>query len=508
VKIDTGQVSGVPTKDQAVVSFKGIPYAAPPLGALRWKAPALPPKWRGTLHADHYSASCTQPHFPDESDSGKSPYTPEFYVQDAVSEDCLYLNIWTPAKTASANLPVMVYFYGGGFFQGSASEPIYDAEGLARKGVVVVTLNYRLGILGFLASKELDAQSPHHVSGNYGTLDQIGALKWVGRNIAAFGGNPKNVTIFGQSAGGGSVHFLMLSPLARGLFQRALVQSATMYPSDPLLMRGALNYRKMPEAEIAFKDYLDKAGIHSVDQLRAMTTQQILDMPPAPFPPAFFSPVVDGYVLPQSFDETYKEHKQANVPVLIGGNAEDLGAKPTITTTLDDYRKWAQEKFGALAPEFFDLYPASNDQEAGIQENLAVHDQSEISKILWAKEFGAGTDQKIYLYYWTHWLPGPYASKFGAFHTSDVPYVMGSLARLKDRTYTQSDWEISNTLGRYWANFAATGNPNGKGLPEWPEFRTSGKTMELGDRMEPFFAGGSQAKIEFFTKYFVTFPPM
>jgi carboxylesterase type B len=507
VKIDTGLVSGVPSQDSAVVSFKGIPFAAPPVGDLRWKPPVPPAPWTGVLRADHYGASCVQPLLPDESSAGKSPYSAEFFVRGQLSEDCLYLNIWTPAHSAGQHLPVMVYFYGGGFFQGSASEPIYDAEGLAHKGVVVVTLNYRLGLLGFLASQEIDAQSPQHVSGNYGTLDQIEALRWVARNIAAFGGNPKLVTIFGQSAGGGSVHFLSLSPLARGLFVRAIVQSATMYPNDPLFLRGATFYRKLGDAEKAYGDYLQKAGIHSIAQLRSMTTQQIMDMPPAPFPPAFFSPLVDGYVIPQTFRDSYTHHRQADVTYVVGGNAEDLGVKPSITTTLTAYRQWAQEKFGPLTTQFLALYPASDDNEASHQESLAIHDQNLISKILWAREASAGTTHAIYLYYWTHALPGPFASKFGAFHTSDVPYVMGSLDEL-NRPYTPQDRQISAELGQYWANFARTGNPNGQGLPVWPEFRTSGLTLEIGDVTKPFFAGASQDKVDFFKKYFDTFPAM
>jgi para-nitrobenzyl esterase len=508
IKIDSGDVSGVAGTNSAVMSFKGIPFAAPPVGNLRWKPPMAPAKWSGVLKADHFSASCPQQVREGEPNPGASPYTAEFRVPGAVSEDCLYLNVWTPAKRTAGKLPVMVFFYGGGFSAGSASVPAYDGEGLASKSVVVVTLNYRLGLLGFLAAPELDAESPHHVSGNYGTLDQIEALKWISRNIAAFGGDLKRVTIFGQSAGGGSVHFVSVSPLARGLFARAIVESATMDPGDPLLWQGAMSYRKLSEAEKNDWDYLRKAGIDSMAKLRAMSMEQILAMPRAPFPPAFFSPVVDGYVLPQTFSETYAQRKQADVPFMVGTAAEDLSGVPRLTTTLAEYKKWAQDKFGPMAEEFLKLYPAATDEEAGIAKNLALHDQNRITKVTWAEKYQKGVRSKIFVYFWNHPLPGPYAEKFGAFHTSEVPYVMKSLAN-GDHPYTDNDWKIAGMMSQYWANFAATGDPNGKGLPEWPAFTTaSGKTtMQLGDGSGPISAA-TDARIDFFRRWFASRPQL
>src|SRR5580658_1164062 len=249
VKIDSGELTGSPTANPAVISFKGIPFAAPPVGDLRWKPPVPPAKWSGVLKAEHYSPACIQK-MRDEGTTG--------------SEDCLYLNVWMPASSTAAKLPVMVWFFGGGFSGGSASNPGFEAVGLANKGVIVVTINYRLGLLGFLASPELDAESPHHVSGNYGLLDQVESLKWVKRNIAAFGGDPSRVTIFGQSAGGGSVQFMAVAPPARGLFQRAISQSGTMDTGDPLLWQGAMSYRTMQEAETNDWYYLHKVGVDSM----------------------------------------------------------------------------------------------------------------------------------------------------------------------------------------------------------------------------------------------------
>jgi len=503
--VSTGALKGV-AEDNGVVAYKGISYAAPPVGNLRFKPPVAPLQWKGTFDASHYGAACPQfMKYQDHYQSGESPYSSEFFEVGKTSEDCLTLNVWTPAKATTEKLPVMVFFYGGGFFMGSTSTASYDAHGLASKGVIVVTLNYRLGILGFLASKELDAESEHHVSGNYGTLDQIQALKWVAENIAAFGGDVKNVTIFGQSAGGGSVHFLSVSPLARGLFEKAIVQSATMHPQDPTLNRGAMSYKKLADAEKIYGQYLAKANVHSLAELRAMSLNEIMELPEAPFPPAFFCPLVDGYVLPQSFSETYAKHLQANVPFMVGGNSEDLGAKPAVKTTLAEYKEWATKRFAGLTDKFLSLYPATTDDEAGIEENLAIHDQNIISKILWAEEFKGGNDKPLYMYYWTHALPGLQTEKFGAFHTSDVPYVMKSL-RTMDRPYTPEDWQVADMMSQYWANFARTGNPNGAGLATWPEYRKTNLTMQLDTSARPFVAGSSKEKIAFFREYFAGFP--
>jgi carboxylesterase type B len=510
VKTDAGEMSGVPGTNTSVMSFKGIPFAAPPVGDLRWKPPVPPAKWNGVLKADHFSASCPQRVREGQQAPESSPYTAEFHVHGAVSEDCLYLNVWTPAKTPAEKLPVMVFFYGGAFTSGSTSVPAYDAEGLVTKSVVTVTINYRLGLLGFLTSPELDAESPHHVSGNYGTQDQVEALKWVARNIAAFGGDPGRVTIFGQSAGGGSVHFVSISPLARGLFARAISESATMDPGDPLLWQGAMSYRKLSIAEKDQWDYLHKAGIDAMAKLRNMTADQILGLPPTPPPayPPFFCPVLDGYVFPQTFAETYAQHKQANVPFMVGTAAEELGGVPVLKTTLSEYTKWAQDKFGPMADEFLKLYPATTDEEASLAKNLALHDQNRITKVTWAEKYSKGDPLNIFVYFWNHPLPGPYAEKFGAFHTSEVPYVMKSLSN-GEHPYTENDWKIAYMMGQYWANFAASGDPNGKGLPEWPAFASAnGKsTMQLGDHPGPI-AAATDARIDFFRRWFTSRPQM
>jgi carboxylesterase type B len=490
--IDAGELSGVPTSDPGVIAFKGIPFAAPPVGDLRWKPPVQPARWSGVLKADHYSPACLQ----------------KSREEASSSEDCLYLNVWAPTTRGTVKLPVMVWFFGGGFNGGSASNPGFEAVGLASKGVIVVTINYRLGLLGFLTAPELDAESAHHVSGNYGLLDQVEALQWVKRNIAAFAGDPARVTIFGQSAGGGSVQFMAVVPQARGLFQRAISQSGTMDTGDPQLWQGAMSYRTMKEAEINDWYYLHGVGVDSMAKLRAMTAEQIISLPAPPFPPfpPFFCPVLDGYVMPATYNAVYTRHEQADVPFMAGTAAEDLSGTPTFKTTLVAYRKWAQEKFGPMADEFTRLYPAANDDEAGLAENLANHDQNRVSKLGWANKYQQGVHSRIFVYFWNHPWPGQEGR--GAFHGSEIPYVMGSLASVK-QAFTDHDQQIAETMSRYWANFATTGNPNGNGLPEWPVFSPGGSkiTMQLGDDPGPIDAA-TPARTDFFLRWFASRPQM
>jgi carboxylesterase type B len=499
VKIDAGELSGVSTANPAVTVYKGVPFAAPPVGALRWTPPVAPAKWTGVRKADKYGAACMQ-RGRGEPGAGGDQVEP--------NEDCLYLNVWTPAKSAADKLPVMVWFFGGGFSGGSSAAPGFEAVGLASNGVIVVTINYRLGMLGFLTSPELDAESPRKVSGNYGLLDQIESLKWVKRNIAAFGGDPNQVTIFGQSAGAGSVQFHAVMPQARGLFQRAISQSGTMDTGDPLIWQGAMSYRTLKEAETNHWHYLRGIGLDSMAKLRAMTAEQLISLPAPNFPqfPPFFCPVLDGYVMPSSYQQAYAHRKQADVPFMVGTAAEDLSGTPTFKTTVAAYRQWVQQKFGPMADEFIRLYPAANDEEASVAQNLALHDQNRISKLGWANEYRNGVRSSIYIYFWNHPWPGQEGR--GAFHGSEIPYVMGSLASVK-QPFNDNDRKISETMTQYWANFAMTGNPNANGLADWPVYAPSNNrtTMQLGDSpgvIEP----ATEARVDFFLRWFDTRPPM
>jgi carboxylesterase type B len=297
-------------------------------------------------------------------------------------------------------------------------------------------------------------------------------------------------------------------PQARGLFQRALSQSGTMDTGDPLIWQGAMSYRTMKEAQTNYSYYLHSVGIDSIAKLRTMTAEQIINLPPPPFPPfpPFYCPVLDGFVMPASYNELYKQHKQADVPFMVGTSAEDLSGTPTMKTTVSAYRTWAQVKFGPMADEFIRLYPAANDAEAGVAQNLAFHDQNRISKLGWAEMYKKGTRSRIYIYFWNH--PWPGQESRGAFHGSEIPYVMGSLASVK-QPWTDHDREISEMMTQYWANFAATGDPNGKGLPEWSPYGSpnGNTTMQLGDG--PMMApAATDARTDFFRRWFATRPPM
>jgi carboxylesterase type B len=433
--------------------------------------------------------------------SGGRAFSSESRVSNETSEDCLYLNVWTPAKGPADKLPVMVWIYGGGFQVGSGSVPIYNGEGLAAKGVVVVSFNYRLGIFGFLTHPDLDKESSHGVSGNYGTLDQIAALQWIARNIASFGGDPKRVTIFGQSAGGGSVQFLTLSPLARGLFQGAISENGTLFPDDPFLQERSPSANKtLKQAEEDDLAYLHKAGVDSLQQLRSMTTAQLDALPPAPFPPAFFCPTIDGWVLPDGFGETYASGQQSDVPFMVGWTSSYY---PQLKITVTQLRRWAEQRYGKFANDFLSLYPASTDEEAARAVEQAARDSYRTSIFLWAqarqKKF------KTYLYFFNHALPGPDAARLGATAGSEIPYVLNSLSK-SGRPFAKEDYAIADMMTSYWSNFGATGDPNRKGLPVWPSFNPQDRViMQLGDGDQPIQVA-TDARFQFFKRYFESKP--
>jgi carboxylesterase type B len=498
VSVKGGLVSGVPGKDPSVLTFKGIPFAAPPVGDLRWRAPKPVAAWLGTRQADKFSASCMQ-----EVAGERKPWTYEFMTHGDISEDCLYLNVWTSAASAAEKRPVFVYIYGGGFREGSAEVPVYDGEGLAKKGLVVVTFNYRLGVFGFLAHPELAAESAHHVSGNYGLLDQVAALHWVHDNIARFGGDANRVTIAGQSAGGMSVHDLTACPMARGLFQRAIVESGGS-SVGPNAMR--LGPSTMAEAETQGQEFAKAKGAKSLADLRAMNAEKLLEpLPndsPGGWPRLFFAPVPDGYFLPAPIGEVIAQGKQNDVVTLTGANKDELGGlgPQAAPLTAESFAKQAHQRYGEAAAEFLQLYPARTDDEAKIAQSQSTRDQALVSLYLWAKVRAKTAKTKVYEYLWDHPLPGPDAARFGAFHTSEVPYVLNTLY-MSSRPFTDADRKIADTMSSYWANFAATGDPNGNGLPPWPAIGDEPKIMEVGDKMEPISVAGSPAKFAFFKNY-------
>ena len=444
VRTQQGLVAGQPGKDARIIVFKGIPFAAPPVGPLRWKAPQPPASWEGIRQADKFGPSPIQTIV-----EGRAPWTHEFMTHGAISEDCLYLNVWTPAKTAGDKLPVFVWAYGGGYTEGSGAVDVYNGEGLARKGVVFVNFNYRVGQFGFFAHSELTQESGVHASGNQGVLDALAALKWVQANIAAFGGDPGNVTFAGQSAGSGVVHSLVTSPLGKGLFHKAILQSGPALGTATTALAAQ---------ETSGAQYGESMGAKSLAELRALLWQRINPAAatsvgaslPAPAASAAAPAagarsgrggrgglVIDRYVINASANEIYAAGQQIDIPMIGGGTAQDLG------------------NFGSGA-----------------------------INLQWAKNRSATGKAPSYVYLFTHALPGPRAAQEGAFHSSEIPYVLDSLGMIPDRPLTDADRKLADIAAQYWVNFAKTGNPNSPGLPTWASTAENpDMVMELGDHM-------------------------
>jgi para-nitrobenzyl esterase len=487
VKVTGGLVLGAPGKLPGVVAYKGIPYAAPPVGGRRWQAPAPVVPWKGVRKANAFGASCIQTVVQE-----RKPWTYEFMTHGEISEDCLTLNVWTAAASPKERRPVFVYIYGGGFSEGSGAVPVYDGEGLATKGLIFVTMNYRVGVLGFLVHPELSKESPNKVSGNYGLLDQIAALQWVRDNIAAFGGDSGRVTIAGQSAGGMSVHSLVASPLAKDLFHRAIVQSGGSSVGGGGIAMAA---RTLADLEAAGQQFAEAKGAKTLAELRAITWQRLVEPLPqaaaaagrGAAPAALrFSPIVDGSVSPAPVREVIVAGKQNDVPTLTGADTGELGGLmgPGGPTTVESFTKRAQQQYGALAQEFLKLYPAKTDEQAAAAQAQSSRDQSLVSMYLWARERAGTAKTPAYTYLWDHTLPGPDAERYRAFHTSEVPYVLNTLYA-SDRPFTDEDRKIADMMSSYWANFAATGDPNGPGLPQWAPVGGTPEVMEVGDKTGP-----------------------
>jgi para-nitrobenzyl esterase len=465
VTTDAGQVSGSVNSEATVTAFKGIPFAAPPVGNLRWKAPQPVTPWAGVKECTEFAASPMQ--------SKPTPfgvYTEEFLIKkEPISEDCLYLNVWTGAKAATEKRPVLVWIYGGGFVSGGTNVPIYDGEALAKKGVILVSVPYRVGIIGFLAHPELTKESPNHTSGNYGILDLVASLKWVQKNIAAFGGDPANVTIAGQSAGSFAVNYLVTSPLAKGLFQRAIAESgASMLP-------GPLGGTDLAEAESGGIKAGKALNANSLADLRKLPAEELLKQNNG-------RPIIDGYVIPTSPAVTVAANKENEVPLLTGWNEDDafIGSIKNAA----DYTEGIKKRFGAKAAEVLKLYPASTDAEAETSQiRLSRDGMFGIQNYSWANAQAAKGKAKVFLYRFTRRMPATEAfKKYGAFHTGEVAYVFDDL-KFVNRPFEPVDQELANTMSSYWVNFSKTGDPNGPGLPQWPAYTTTGnQVMLLGEK--------------------------
>ncbi len=483
VKVEQGLLSGTAGKHADVRVFRGVPFAAPPVGDLRWKPPQAPASWKETRTAKEFSPVCWQSQYPDVARLYQSEL-PER------SEDCLYLNIWTPAKTANEHLPVMVWIHGGAFTRGSGSSRSYDGEVLARKGAVVVTINYRLGMFGFFAHPELTAESEHHASGNYALLDQMAALQWVKKNISAFGGDPTRVTIFGESAGSWAVNVLMASPLAKGLFQRAIGESGGSFAP----MKG------LAEAEKNGVALASTMGItqDALKTLRGKSAEELLkasDNQPT-------RAIVDGYVLPQDVYSIFAQGKQNDVQLLVGNNADEGTALVPQGASIkaEQFVAVARGRFGSLADEFLKIYPAGSDEEAVKSFFAAFRDQQfEWEMRTWARMQTKTGHHPVYLYYFSRVPPGPQSKTLGAFHAADLAYVLGNFAW--PFPWEETDKKLSDAMTSYWVNFAASGDPNGNGLTKWPVYNAGeDQLLEFGDQIG-VRSGVNKAGLDFFDKY-------
>ena len=499
VKTVNGTIEGV-LEPSGVRAFRGIPFAAPPVGELRWKPPQPVRNWTGVRPADKFAARCMQrPIFGDMS-----------FRSNGMSEDCLYLNVWTPAKSGTARLPVLVYFYGGGYLAGDGSEPRYDGETMARKGIVSLTVNYRLNVFGFLAHPDLTKESPQHASGNYGLLDQAAALRWVKENIAAFGGDPGKVTIAGESAGSISVSALMASPLSKGLIAGAIGESGGMI--NPTLAAVPL-----PEGEQAGVKFVAASGAPSFAALRAMPAEQLLEITAKPGLPRLPA-TIDGYFLPKSPAEIFAAGEQAHVPLLAGWNSEENPARVILGTsepTPENYASAVKKLYPDRAEDILKVYPGSTTEEV-LQSAAALASDRFIaySTWKWIDLHGKTGGKPVYRYYYSRPRPAmrpemgnavaglaggvvrggqpgaaPPPPPRGAVHSAEIEYAMGNLATNKVYAWTPDDYKVSETFQAFFSNFVKTGDPNGAGLPSWPAANAPGggqvMHLDVTSRAEP-----------------------
>jgi len=501
VNIESGTILGIPGSDATVTQFLGIPYAAPPVGDLRWRPPEAPISWPGLRKADRFSATCLQ----NVGGEGPTrPWTVEFNAHGFQSEDCLHLNVWTAAASAEERRPVLVYVHGGGNREGSSDIPIYIGEGLARKGLVVVTINYRLNFLGFLAHPELSAEAADKTSGNYGLMDQQAALRWVQKNIAAFGGDPAKVTVAGQSAGAGDMHYLSISPGAKGLFRGLIAQSGSRvwnYPGSS----HSMTLQKLADAERDGLAVAESLGAKSLTDLRAMSFQQLEK---AGLRSIQSRAVVGGRLIPESFSDTFSKGKQNDVAFLTGIDLDEYGARPNPDVDAAEFRENVRDLFGDTADAVFKLYPVTSDADAPAAMNAVMRDYERTSMYLWALDRDKTSKTKVFTYYWTHAIPGPEMNRWGAFHCSEIPYFLNTLDK-SPRPFEAIDHQIAESMSSYYVNFVTTGDPNGSGLAPWPAFQSASPvTMELGDHYRPIPVAGDKAKLEMLKKFFAGQPEL
>jgi para-nitrobenzyl esterase len=458
LRIEGGLVSG--TMGNGVKMYLGVPFAAPPIRENRWRAPQPVIPWKGVWTADKMPPECLQ--------RLRATTTNQYFGDELSGEDCLYLNIWAPASARpSHHLPVIVYIYGGAFYIGSASMPLYSGEQIASKGVIYVAANYRLGVMGFLAHPDASAESGHHASGNWGLLDQIAALQWVKNNIAVFGGDPTNVTLVGQSAGSMSINHLQISPLAEGLFRRIIGMSGSALggaiPADPTLAAAELQGLQLQRA----------LNAKNLKEMRTIPADKVFAV--SQTAGGRMGPIVDGYVVPEAVADAFSEGKQIDVPVLTGSTANDIGTNPPIRAvqTLQEYEAVAARTYGSSSAELLQLFPAHNDNEARNQaEQIGEDSGFAVAARAWAKDQTVTGKQPAYLYFFKRvqpFAPGVSFSDLdpataGAYHTSDVPYWLGTYGAFNllrhTRDWTPWDRKLSSEMQDVIVHFARSGDPS------------------------------------------------
>ncbi len=465
VRTKTGIVEGLTEPDGSVRVFRGIPFAAPPVGDLRWREPQPAPSWTGVRKATAFGPRCLQGRIFDD-----------MVFRDEPSEDCLYLNVWTPARSSSERLPVMVWIHGGGFQAGSASEPRQDGGRLARKGVVVVGINYRLGVFGFFAHPSLTQESGRGASGNYGLMDQVAALRWVRENITGFGGDPGNVTVFGESAGSFAVSALMASPLARGFIHRAIGESGAY------LGRHALEPKALAASEEMGSKLAVSIGADSLNGLRTRPADEILQAALKAQP--WFAPTIDGYAMPKDPNDIYAAGEQSRIPLLAGSNADEVRAGVVLAKerpTAKTFTEQTRSRFGGAADALLKIYPAGSDEEA-LESAAALAGDMFLGYATWKwiDVHGKTGGSPVYRYSFDRKIPVAPGTKVngvpataadvGARHAGEIEYVFGARDSLPDVPWEAADRQISDLMMSYWSNFARTGDPNGPGLPQWPRY--------------------------------------
>jgi para-nitrobenzyl esterase len=491
--VKNGTIAGLFDTKTSIKKYLGIPFAKPPVGELRWKAPQALENWKGVKETKNFGPRAVQaPIFGDMD-----------FKSDGMSEDCLYLNVWTPASRNDKNLPVLVYFYGGGFAAGDGSEPRYNGEAMAQQGIVVVTVNYRLNVFGFLAHPDLSAETPHKGSGNYGLMDQHAALKWVKENIAAFGGDPNKVTIAGESAGSISVSYQMASPLSKGLIAGAIGESgAGIHPT--------LAPNKLEDAEKIGADFVSKAGFNSIAEMRKLSTADVYEI----FLESklFGFPVtIDGYFLPKTLPEIFKAQEQAMVPLLAGWNSAEIPGSAFMQGqpfTADAFIAKVKQTYPDHSEEVLSLHPHSNPKEVERSAtDLAADRFIAYSTWKWLDLHVRHSDQPVYRYLYSKLRPplkdanlspglaggtvqgGPKMPEpIGAPHACEIEYAMGNLPLVDVFAWTPEDFIVSKTFMNFFANFIKTGDPNGDNLPEW-------KPMEATDTKPPVMIINTESKM-------------